>query len=188
MPSSQAQQFENNQQTKVETLKTGMAQDLKYLQSLKSIRDRCEKVYSAVKSGHHESRFDIDETKLELVADYVSEIIRRDYANPKKDIPPHSRWRHFLPAGSIESSIISPLKSAGKDDEFVTKSLLDLFVVSVLLDAGAGDRWSYQRNGQGAKVGRSEGLAMASMDMFINGVFSSQRGSESKKADKHIAL
>ena len=148
---------------------------IKYLQSLKSIRETCEKVYNAVQSGHPEARFKIDETKLSDVADFVADIIRKDYVDPKKDIPPHSRWRHFLPAGSVESLIVTPLKLSSADsDEIVTKSLLDLFVISVLLDAGAGDKWKYYRSGMetGLGVGRSEGLAMASMDMFIEGIFS----------------
>jgi hypothetical protein len=49
---------------------------------------------------------------------------------------------------------------------------LDLFVISVLLDAGAGDKWKYTRKGL-EPVGRSEGLAMASMDIFMQGAFSS---------------
>lgn len=149
-----------------------MNQVVEYLQSLKSIRDRCEIVYERVKDGHPEARFDLDEGKLKEIADYVAEIIKRDYADPARDVPPHSRWRHFLPIGSIESSVIYPLKSAGADNVEIVKSVLDLFVVSVLLDAGAGDKWKYKREGSEEAVGRSEGLAMASMDMFITGLFS----------------
>ena len=146
-------------------------ESVKYLQSLKSIRDRCEQVYSAVQAGHPESRFEvIDEADLDSAAEYVAAIIKRDYSDPSRDIPPHSRWRHFLPSSSIDTEIIE--KGTGGKEE-ITKSLLDLFVVSVLLDAGAGDRWKYNRAGYpGGSVGRSEGLAMASMDMFTSGAFS----------------
>lgn len=175
MPISAAVQL---QQTKEVNTKMNVNKDtetLIYLKSLKSIRDRCEMVYSAVKSGHCEARFDIDETKLDDVADFVADLIRKDYSDPSKDVPPHSRWRHFLPVGSIESSIIEPLQRARPgDSEEIVKCLLDLFVVSVLLDAGAGDKWKYTRKGGlEGPVGRSEGLAMASMDIFINGTFSS---------------
>jgi Protein of unknown function (DUF1688) len=56
--------------------------------------------------------------------------------------------------------------------------LLDLFLVSVLLDAGAGNQWTYKeqgenQNGGGGVYSRSEGLAIASLDMFCAGVFSS---------------
>jgi len=42
----------------------------------------------------------------------------------------------------------------------------------VLLDAGAGHDWSY-RTKRGQVIGRSEGLAIASFDMFADGAFSS---------------
>lgn len=147
-----------------------ISDSVRYLQSLKSIRDRCEQVYTAIQSGHPESRFQvIEESDLEGAADYVAKIIKSDYSDPAKDIPPHSRWRHFLPPSSIETEIIQK----GSSKEEITKSLLDLFVVSVLLDAGAGDRWKYFRSSYpGGPVGRSEGLAMASMDMFTSGAFS----------------
>jgi hypothetical protein len=44
--------------------------------------------------------------------------------------------------------------------------------VSVFLDAGAGPQWHY-RDASGEAIGRSEGLALASLDMFAAGIFSS---------------
>lgn len=46
------------------------------------------------------------------------------------------------------------------------RRLIDLFLVSVLLDAGAGTQWSYKNNDDGKTYRRSEGLAVASLDMF----------------------
>lgn len=54
-----------------------------------------------------------------------------------------------------------------------TRRLIDLFVVSVLLDAGAGNKWSYKSKESGKIYGRSEGLAVASLEMFKSGLFSS---------------
>lgn len=52
------------------------------------------------------------------------------------------------------------------------RRLLDLFLVSVLLDAGSGTSWKYlAKNGKYYR--RSEGLAIASLEMFQNGLFSS---------------
>ena len=48
-----------------------------------------------------------------------------------------------------------------------------LAIVSVLLDAGAGPQWRYEEDGP-ERPTRSEGLAVASFDMFIGGVFSSR--------------
>ena len=54
-----------------------------------------------------------------------------------------------------------------------TRRLIDLFVVSVLLDAGAGTKWSYRSKESGKIYSRSEGLAVASLEMFKSGLFSS---------------
>jgi hypothetical protein len=53
------------------------------------------------------------------------------------------------------------------------RRLLDLFLVSVLLDAGAGNSWSYKSLENGRIYRRSEGLAIASLEMFKSGMFSS---------------
>lgn len=55
------------------------------------------------------------------------------------------------------------------------RRLLDLFLVSVLLDAGAGNSWSYKSKENGRTYKRSEGLAIASLEMFKDGLFSSDR-------------
>ena len=56
----------------------------------------------------------------------------------------------------------------------VAKRLIDLFLVSVLLDAGAGNEWKYAEKG-GETYTRSEGLAVASYDMFTDGFFSGDK-------------
>ena len=45
--------------------------------------------------------------------------------------------------------------------------------MSVLLDAGAGTKWSYKSKESGKVYRRSEGLAVASLEMFKAGMFSS---------------
>lgn len=42
----------------------------------------------------------------------------------------------------------------------------------MLLDAGAGDRWRFTEPDTDIVVGRSEGTALASYNMFVNGDFS----------------
>jgi hypothetical protein len=67
------------------------------------------------------------------------------------------------------------LASWGKsaDQPELCRRLLDLFLVSVLLDAGAGNTWSYTSEEDGRTYRRSEGLAIASLEMFKSGMFSS---------------
>jgi hypothetical protein len=55
-------------------------------------------------------------------------------------------------------------------------------VTSVLLDAGAGDRWRYREAASGMVFTRSEGLAVASFDLFAGGAFSATNG-EPYRAD-----
>ena len=59
------------------------------------------------------------------------------------------------------------------DNQERTRRLIDLFLVSVLLDAGAGTKWSYRSKESGKVYRRSEGLAVASLEMFKAGFFSS---------------
>ena len=59
------------------------------------------------------------------------------------------------------------------DNQERTRRLIDLFLVSVLLDAGAGTKWQYRSKESGKIYRRSEGLAVASLEMFKAGIFSS---------------
>ena len=59
-----------------------------------------------------------------------------------------------------------------KDPAERAATLIDLYVVSVLLDAGAGNKWTYVEGDSDWVGGRSEGLAVASWHMFRDGVFS----------------
>ncbi len=46
------------------------------------------------------------------------------------------------------------------------RRLIDLFVVSVLVDAGAGTQWTFKSAENGRIYRRSEGIAVASYEMF----------------------
>lgn len=70
-------------------------------------------------------------------------------------------------------AMIELWRSEDVDDMEVTRRLIDLFFVSVLLDAGAGDVWRFEEPGTGQVIVRSEGIAVASLYMFKLGIFSS---------------
>jgi hypothetical protein len=72
------------------------------------------------------------------------------------------------------------LRSLDPDERLAAS--FDLVVTSVLLDAGAGDRWTY-RDGQGQTYTRSEGLAVASHDLFVSGAFSRDPSHDPLRAD-----
>ena len=96
-------------------------------------------------------------------------------AYPSLDVPFHSRWRHFVFDGLDRWAQIDRA-TAWPDTAARARSAFDLAVVSVLLDAGAGPLWRYRDPTSGKAVGRSEGLALASFDMFAGGAFSSNKG------------
>jgi len=113
--------------------------------------------------------FTVRPERLEACADYVLETIRANY--PTLDIPFHARWRHFVIGGEDRWKRLD--KSAGfRDAAARGRAAYDLAVVSVLLDAGAGPDWRYRDPLTGKDIGRSEGLALASLDMFAAGLFS----------------
>jgi len=57
--------------------------------------------------------------------------------------------------------------------------LVDLVTVSVLLDAGAGPDWKYIAS-NGEELRASEGLAMASWDLFVDGFFSTDKAMKAR--------
>jgi hypothetical protein len=61
------------------------------------------------------------------------------------------------------------LEALSEDERLAAR--FDLVITSVLLDAGAGDRWRYRESG-GETYSRSEGIAVASYDLFAAGAFS----------------
>ncbi len=104
--------------------------------------------------------------RLDEAADLVAEVTRAAY--PALAVPHHARWRHFA-AGGVDRW--GALARDIPDAEERARSRVDLCVVSVLLDAGAGDGWCFMEDG--ARFGRSEGLAVASLHAFRAGLFSS---------------
>src|SRR5205823_4668432 len=79
-----------------------------------------------------------------------------------------SRWRHFDVGGIDRARLIAP----GADSAERARARLDLAIVSVLLDAGAGRGWNCREAETGLLLGRSEGLAVASLRAMQAGLFS----------------
>jgi hypothetical protein len=102
-------------------------------------------------------------------------IIQRDFAPDYASIPPHGRWQHFNVGGKDRIEELSKSWPRDTDTSERCRRYLDLFLVSVLLDAGAGNSWSYKSNENGRTYRRSEGLAIASLEMFKAGKFSSNQ-------------
>lgn len=111
-----------------------------------------------------------------LRSSYLSPLVlslQRDYAPEYQTIPPHGRWQHFDVGGRPRVDQMIQTWPSSVDAAEQTRRLIDLFLVSVLLDAGAGTKWQYKSKDNGKIYRRSEGLAVASLDMFKEGLFSS---------------
>jgi hypothetical protein len=141
--------------------------ELLALRSAQAVRARCATVHRWVAEGHS-PHFTLDEDNLDAAAALVADATRSSY--PDLAIPHHSRWRHFS-AGELDRWAALPL--AGADTIEKARAAVDLTFVSVLLDAGAGAAWQYRDKETGLAFIRSEGLAVASFDMFRAGLFSS---------------
>lgn len=114
--------------------------------------------------------FTVDDDALQAAAVQVAELTRERY--PSLVIPFHSRWRHFE-AGGIDRKAQLDARLAGLAAPARARAMIDLALVSVLLDAGAGPDWRYNETASGERFTRSEGLAVASFHAFMGGVFSS---------------
>jgi hypothetical protein len=139
------------------------------LRSTRAIRERAGLLTERARAGG--SRwFTVHDDALASAATLVADVTRGSY--PDLQIPFHSRWRHFEAGGVDRKAALDRLLS-GVDAP--ARAIVDLTVVSVLLDAGAGPAWSYLEPGSGIRLGRSEGLGVASFHAFTAGLFSSDR-------------
>lgn len=146
-----------------------------YLQQPRAIRDRTQQLFELCQANLL-AHFTCDLSQLNTVAKYVVETTQQQY--PNFDVPFHSRWRHFG-GKRLSPPLVLPKKEQIKDADLreCARAQLDLAIISVLLDAGAGSRWRYQDTATNETLSRSEGLAVASLRAFEQGVFSSNSAS-----------
>lgn len=143
--------------------------DVEYLLSPKAVRERSKQIFDAALAGGTHFKVNID--KLSDVAELVHDVTRSNY--PDFNIPFHSRWGHFQ-AGKVNR--LKKLNDAIKAFDPVEKVRIkiELAMVSVLLDAGAGMQWKFKDPFSEGTYSKSEGLAIASLDLFLKGLFHSQ--------------
>jgi Protein of unknown function (DUF1688) len=133
-----------------------------------AVRERAADVLAAGLDGRLE-HFAVHPDRLAGAADVVAVVVRANY--PTLAVPFHARWRHFV-VGGRDLWRERVAASYWPDPAARARAAFDLAMVSVLLDAGAGASWRYRDPATGAEVGRSEGLALASLRMFEAGLFS----------------
>ncbi len=143
------------------------------LRSTKTIRARAQGLLARARRGES-AWFTINDGAMLTTATLVAKMTLARY--PDLKIPYHSRWRHFE-AGGIDRAGQLNLALAQSSPIEKARVQIDLALVSVLLDAGAGHDWAYREPaaslGYSNEYTRSEGLGVASFHAFMSGLFSS---------------
>jgi len=139
------------------------------LRTTAAVRDRATGLLHRARAGDS-AWFVVDDDSTSTAVAEVATVTRERY--PQLEIPFHSRWRHFEAGGVDRTAELDALLSA-QDSSGRARAMVDLVVVSVLLDAGAGPDWHYEEAASGQRFDRSEGLGVASWHAFADGVFSS---------------
>ncbi len=139
------------------------------LRSTTAVRARAQALLARARAGASE-HFAVNDAALAGAARTVAALTRERY--PDGRIPYHSRWRHFEAGGVDRRTPLDAVLGAA-DAAARARAQIDLVLVSVLLDAGAGADWSYREAASGQRFARSEGLGVASFHAFVGGLFSS---------------
>jgi hypothetical protein len=121
------------------------------------IKAQAKKILELTNNGH--TCFIVHQEKIESLADQLAERTRTRFVD--RPIPFHSRFRHLENLSTFQA-IESTLSE--KPDERL-KQYFEILIPSVLLDAGAGNEWSFKSQGQ--TYTRSEGLAVAALELTI---------------------
>jgi hypothetical protein len=159
---------------------TAAPAEVAYLLTPRAVREQGHAMLALAEEGALES-FAIDWTRLAAITDRVLAVTRASYPEVAA-IPPHSRWRHFG-AGGVDRQAPLEGRLAALDRLEAVRARFDLVVTSVLLDAGAGPSWRFREAETGLALGRSEGLAIASLHMFLSGAFSGAAAIAPLRAD-----
>ena len=143
------------------------------LRTTTAIRERARQLLYRARRGES-AWFVVDDACIETAAARVARVTRERY--PSLKIPLHSRWRHFEAGGVDRRAQLHKLLGDASDAHAPARAraCIDLAVVSVLLDAGAGPGWKYTESSTSQSFNRSEGLGVASFHAFTSGLFSSE--------------
>ena len=145
---------------------------IRELWTVEAVRERAHELLDLGERGALE-HFSVDAARLDAAAGFVAEVTRERH--PHVRVPLHSRWRHFERpnAPSRWNGVADAAGLRGPLGAERARSAVELAVVSVLLDAGAGSAWRYRDELTGRSIGRSEGLAVATFDLYRRGTLSS---------------
>lgn len=139
-----------------------------------TIRERAEMVLRHVEDGQSR-HFAVNPDGLEEAVRLTLAVMRERFPDPRT-VPFHARWRHFEVGGRDRwAALARDLRGVDKAER--GRIRIELAITSVLLDAGAGPDWGYREPDSGERYARSEGLAVASFDLYRRGGFSNDPAS-----------
>ena len=138
------------------------------LRTVSAVRERSHELLALAERGALE-HFGVDDGRMSAAARLVAAVTRERH--PDLRIPLHSRWRHFETPDGVNrwAAAADETKLTGPER---ARSAVELAIVSALLDAGTGGGWRYRDESTGAAIGRSEGLAAATFDLYRRGALS----------------
>ena len=152
-----------------------------YLRSARAVRERAQAMLALAERGRAGRTSGSTGRGCRRLSNGSSQVTRANHPDLTA-IPPHARWRHFDAGGvSRLAAFEARLRDLPADEAL--RARFDLVVTSVLLDAGAGPRWSFRELATGQVFTRSEGLAVASYHAFLAGTFSSDPPRHPLRAD-----
>ena len=143
---------------------------LAYVRSPRAIRERCQQLFDLGIKGELE-HFNLHLERLDGLVNIVKAETLDHY--PNLDVPYHSRWRHFNVGDLDRIAVVNEILASVPAQERC-RSKLEMAIISVLLEAGAGDGWGFVDTKSGTRHKRSEGLAIASLYAYGDGVFGSE--------------
>lgn len=147
-------------------MNNGLTPDEKFIFGPNSIRGQAQRMNDHLLKGN--THFNYSNENFEKVFNRLIFMVQQKHKD-LDSIPFHSRWRH------LEDNQITYLNEIQSDPLKKAKLKWDLVIVSVLLDAGAGNNWNYQRAQDKKIFNRSHGLSQAAYAMFLNGIFSTSK-------------
>lgn len=135
-----------------------------YLATPEAIRERCKKVCAYVESGQSKN-FVYHPEKIAALIQYVIPpgISSHTQNDVVAGISSHGRLTHFAAGGVDRIGLFLKTKPVAE--------LIELIIISVLLDAGAGPQWHYHDFETQQTFRASEGLAVASYNLYMQDAF-----------------
>lgn len=142
------------------------------LRTVRAVRSRCDAMLAAANVEQLEHMT----VRLEMLPDAVKRVAEAlGPISPDRPPPLAGRWRDFAAGGRDRWRELGGSVAGATPDE-LAKARFDLAVVASLLDADAGDAWTYREAETGSVLGRHEGVAVATFRAFQKGMFSSRAG------------